>query len=111
MEKSEVKKVLMELIYTPDAKPRFVGGDVNEKLKRIDDAVDKLVEMANTKDPYEEATHYLCDDDEGLTIREMVDAIAEAEDNEMIDNIEGVLVWEPLENRFTVSQFLDLIGY
>jgi hypothetical protein len=59
-----------------------------------------------------EAMHYLCDSEE-MSIREQVEAIATHEDSEdLIDNVEGVVVWESLEGRYKCSEFLySLIGY
>jgi len=59
-----------------------------------------------------EAEHYLSDSD--LSIKEQVEAIAMQADEDgsvMIDDVEGVLVWEPLENRFDCDEFLQLIGW
>jgi hypothetical protein len=56
------------------------------------------------------ASHYLCDGD--LTIEEMVDAIYTHEDeNELIDYVDGVTVWEKVEYSFTCEQFIQEIGY
>ncbi len=61
-----------------------------------------------------EAGHYLCDYEKGLTIEQQVEAIAKQADEDgsvMIDDVEGVLVWEPLENRFDCDEFLQLINW
>lgn len=61
-----------------------------------------------------EAAHYLCDLDLELSIREQVEAIAkqaEEDGTEMIDNVEGVVVWEPLEGKYDCDQFLQMIGW
>lgn len=60
----------------------------------------------------ERASHYLsgCSSDEEIAT--MVDLIAKNEDeNEIIDYIEGVIVWEKVEYSFTCEQFLDEIGF
>jgi homoaconitase/3-isopropylmalate dehydratase large subunit len=59
-----------------------------------------------------EAEHYLSDSD--LTVKEQVEAIAMQADEDgsvMIDDVEGVLVWEPLEGRFDCDEFLQLINW
>ena len=57
----------------------------------------------------ENASHYLSDDDE-ISTREMIKRIMEHEDeNDYIDNVDGVVVWQPLEYKFTCSDFLDMI--
>jgi hypothetical protein len=56
------------------------------------------------------AMHYLCDGD--ISTEEMVEAIANHEDQkDLIDNVEGVVVWEKVELSFTCEDFLREIGY
>ena len=58
----------------------------------------------------ERANLYLSEGD--ISIEEMCDAIANHTDgNDMIDNVEGVVVWEKVENEFTCDYFLQEIGY
>ena len=60
-----------------------------------------------------EAGHYLCDDSE-LSIEEQVEAIAKQADEDgtvMIDYVEGVMVWQPIENKYDCDEFLQLIGW
>lgn len=57
-----------------------------------------------------EAAHYLCDGD--LSVKEQVLKIASVEfDYTPIDFIDGVIVWEPLVDRFNCQEFLETIGY
>lgn len=50
------------------------------------------------------------DGDDCLTVAEAIEAIENHENpDDYIDNVEGVLVWEPLTYRYTCSQFLDAI--
>jgi homoaconitase/3-isopropylmalate dehydratase large subunit len=59
-----------------------------------------------------EAEHYLSDSH--LSIREQVEAIAKQAEEDglvMIDDVEGVLVWEPVEGIFYCDEFLQLIGW
>jgi antitoxin component of RelBE/YafQ-DinJ toxin-antitoxin module len=56
------------------------------------------------------ASHYLSDGD--LTTKEMVEAIANHEDqNDIIDNVDGVVVWQKVEGSFTCEDFLNEINY
>lgn len=58
-----------------------------------------------------EAEHYLCDSDE-MTTLQMIEAIADHEDqSDLIDNVEGVVVWEKVEGSITCEDFLQMIGY
>jgi hypothetical protein len=64
------------------------------------------------REAIENARHYLSDSD--LSIKEQVEAIAKQADEDgsvMIDDVEGVLVWEPLEGRFDCDEFLQLINW
>ncbi len=59
---------------------------------------------------YEKAGSYLSDGE--ISLEEMVEAIAKHSDqNDLIDNVEGVVVWFKVENRFTCDEFLNLIEY
>ena len=62
----------------------------------------------------EKARFILCDntDDDGeeISIARQIELIeAEDDDSTMIDNVEGVLVWEKLVNSLTCKQFLEQI--
>jgi len=41
----------------------------------------------------------------------LIDAQAEIDDTVMLDNVEGIIVWEKVEWSFTVSEFLDEITH
>jgi hypothetical protein len=57
----------------------------------------------------ENAQRYLCKDE--LTIAQQVQAIETYPNKtDFIDNVEGVCVWEPLENTFTCEQFIKMIS-
>jgi hypothetical protein len=59
-----------------------------------------------------EAEHYLSDS--VLSTKEQIEAIAkqaEKDGSVMIDDVEGVVVWEPLERRFDCDTFLLAIGW
>jgi len=109
--KDQIKKILFECIYTPDAKPRFVGGDLDKKLAYIDHTVDKLLALQQEAVTDQNAYHYLCNDD--VSVEEQVQAIqkqADIDGSVMIDYVEGVTVWEKVENAFSCDEFLDLIS-
>jgi len=109
--KEEIKKILLDCIYTPDSKPRFVGGDLDKKLAYIDEAVEKLERLQQEAVTNYNAYHYLCNDD--VSVEEQVEAIkkqSEIDGAVMIDDIEGVTVWEKVENTFNCYEFLDLIS-
>jgi hypothetical protein len=54
------------------------------------------------------AEHYLS----GSNTAEQVYKIANHKDQgDLIDNVNGVFVWELVENNFTCSEFLETIGY
>jgi hypothetical protein len=55
------------------------------------------------------AQRYLCKGE--LTIDKQVEAIENHPNKtDFIDNVEGVCVWQPLENTFTCGQFLRMIS-
>ncbi len=118
MNKDELRQVVLDLVYTPDAKPRFLngnwcGGDVDDKLKRIDEAVEKIYNRFQPI-PYEEAGELLSvDANEGATLQEMLDAIIaqnKIDGTVMVDSLEGVYMWEKLEWSYTCRNFLKHIG-
>ena len=78
------------------------------------DEANKFIEASKpseTERQVSEAEHYLCDDDD-MTTLQMIEAIANHEDqNDLIDNVEGVVVWEKVEYSITCRDFLEMIGY
>lgn len=55
------------------------------------------------------ASHYLCDNE--VSLEDQIIAIQNhSEDSDYIDNVEGVTVWEPIQNRFVCWEFIDMIG-
>ena len=113
----EIKQILIDCIYTADAKPRFIndnwiGGSVNDKLKRIDEAVDKILKAVDEQSPEDMAYEILCCDDV-YSIKEMIEVIQDQDtiDGSMlIDYVEGVQVWQKLELEYTCHEFLQHIG-
>lgn len=82
--------------------PQWVINAANEFIEKSKpSAEDKAIELAS---------HYLSDGD--LSTKEMIEAIANHEDqSDFIDNVEGVVVWEKVENSFTCEDFLSEIGW
>ena len=79
-------------------------------------SIDKLVKVIEKSLPTQEeksielASHYLSDGD--LSTKEMVEAIANHPDPyDLIDNVDGVVVWQKVEMSFTCEDFLNEIGY
>jgi N12 class adenine-specific DNA methylase len=115
--KEKIKELLIALIYTPDSKPRYhndnwLGGDVDDKLKRIDNTIDDIIEAFEST-PYEDAGELLCVDEDELSLQEQVDAIvaqSKIDPQSLIDFVEGVIVWEKVEYSFSCKGFLKHIG-
>jgi len=111
--KPQIKQLLLDLIYTADAKPRFIGGDVSTKLERIDTTVDGIFEAFKPSD-YELAGEMLSvDQEDGLTLQEMLDKIIaqnKIDGTVMVDELEGVYMWDKLEWSFSCRNFLKHIG-
>jgi len=115
--KEEIKKILLDCIYTPDAKPRFVGGDLDKKLSYIDYTVERIIDLQANDVRVGHASHYLCDnDDDGedgnITMLDQIELIenqAEIDGSVFIDNVQGVIVWEKLEWSLTCDSFLEML--
>lgn len=114
--KDEIKQILIDMVYTADAKPRFInekwcGGDVNDKLNHIDEAVDRILATFEPS-PEDIAYEILCSDDE-YPLKDMIELIeyqAAVNGSTMIDFVDGVQVWQKLELSFTCDEFLKHIG-
>lgn len=81
-------------------------------------SIDKLEKVIKSKLPTEEekrierASHYLCESDD-MTMEgqlDLIDAQAEIDDSVMLDDVDGIIVWEKVEYSFTVRDFLDEIS-
>jgi hypothetical protein len=113
--KEQIKNILLNLLYTPNAKPRFVGGNINDKIVYIDEAVIQLEKLLYSSENEEDKAGNLLsgyDEEGGLTLQEMIQAIkeqAKIDDTVMVDWIDGVFVWELLENSLTCAEFLEQI--
>ena len=120
--KTQIKQILLDLIYTPDAKPRFIndnwcGGDVDEKLKRINAAVEALHSMLpkQTDEDYklQRAGEILSGYDTTDELQGMIDKIYEHANKglgtDFIDYVDGVWAWEKVEMEFTCEQFIKYI--
>ena len=76
----------------------------------------KLVEIVQRKLPTNkdyirnEASHYLCEGE--ISIEDQIQLISNHEnEDDFIDDVEGVMVWLPVERHFTCYEFLQMIGY
>jgi len=85
--------------------------DMNELSEYdLELVIESCIPTAN-ETAYEKAGNYLCET-ESMSIRDMVQAIAEnKKQNNLIDTVEGVVVWQKVENTFNCNEFLELIGY
>ena len=79
--------------------------------------VDQLQEVVESTMPsardiaISQAEHYLCNSDD-LTIEQQIQAIENHEDqNDLIDNVDGVIVWDKVEYSFSCEDFLSEIGW
>lgn len=94
-------------------KAKTLKSDFNDVPQWVIDASNEFIEQSKPSEEenaIELASHYLSDGE--LSIKEMVEAIANHEDqSDMIDDVEGVVVWEKVEWTFTCEQFLEEIGY
>jgi len=122
MNKDQIREVLLNLVYTPDAKPRFLngdwcGGDVSDKLARINEAVDTLHGLLPNQSDEDHrisrAAEILSGYDTTEELVGMIDKIREHSNKglgtKLIDYVDDVWVWEKLELEFTCEQFLEYI--
>ena len=97
-----------------DAQPQILTSDIS--ASDIDENENNEDLSFSEERRIEKAGAILCDntDDDGneISIARQIELI-EAEDDEsiMIDNVEGVLVWEKLVNSLTCKEFLTQIDY
>lgn len=95
------------------AKAKTLKSDFNDVPKWVIEASNEFIEQSKPTEReimIERASHYLSDGN--LSTEEMCDAIANHKDQyDMIDNVEGVEVWEKVENSFSCDDFLSEIGY
>lgn len=52
--------------------------------------------------------HYLCNDSEELD--DIIEELKAADHDDLLENIEGICVWEKIEYEFSVGEFRKLIG-
>lgn len=101
-------------------KAHLVNLAINDKLptdmnrlsiSKLEEVIKKTLPTERDK-AIELAGHYLCESDDDLSIEQMIEAIANHEDQDaMIDNVEGVIVWEKVEYSFTCEDFLSEINW
>jgi antitoxin component of RelBE/YafQ-DinJ toxin-antitoxin module len=107
-----IKNHLVELATNDNLPLDMTQLDENALAEIIDSFSPSRQEKA-----VEEASHYLCffDDEETgeeVSIKTQLERIAAHPDqDDFIDNVEGVMVWEKVEYSFTCDQFLDQVGW
>lgn len=114
--KDDIKQILIDCIYTADAKPRFINDNwVNTNngshLKRIDEAVEKILKVVDDQLPEDKAHDILLDNE--YSIEDMIEVIKDqdaVDGSILIDYVEGVEVWQKMEFEFTCHEFLQYIG-
>lgn len=80
--------------------------DPEEEFRLLHDMLEKAL-PSQTEQQVERLAHYVADDPE-----EALEALFQAdEDGNAFDAADDhVMIWEPLEGRFTVSELLEQIG-
>lgn len=114
MEKSEInlmviQNFILHITHANEGESKVEMTFTADQLYRM---AKEYIEINHTDgiDYVEAASHYLCDGD--ISTKEMVEAIYNHKDqNDMIDNVEGVIVWEKVENTFNCAEFLEQIDY
>ena len=96
-----------ELVNTLKAKINLNEGNISEKQ------YDSILDTGATRlKALENASHYLCDGE--ATIEQQVDLIilqGDIDGTIIVDNAhDSIIVWEPLTDRYTVNEFLEIIG-
>jgi predicted RNA-binding protein YlqC (UPF0109 family) len=103
-------KALLVKMAVEDKLPLNMNGLSISGIEKILKKAVKDAQPTQLQKAIENARHYLCDNN--LTVEQQVDLIASETDmGKIIDDIDGVVVWEPLERRYGVEEFLDLISY
>lgn len=77
---------------------------VNDALLNFIRGVDCAKELET-----ENAGHYLCETDEWDVEEQIALIKLHKNQDDLIDDVDGVMVWEPLERRFTCKDFLEMI--
>jgi hypothetical protein len=68
-------------------------------------------DLSDNREVLEKAGIYLSVDDEDDLIYMVKQIVAHENQDELIDYIDGVVVWEKMELEFTCKEFLEQIGY
>ncbi len=92
------------------------GEEVETEYNGWNERLEKLISEIEKSDTMEEkavvsASHYLCNDISELP--SILKRLSEYENQDEIldDSLEDIVVWEKVVNSFTVSDFLDEVGY
>ena len=101
-----VKDYIVDLAINDNLPMDLTQLDVDTLAKVIESQLPTQNEKA-----IELASHYLCESDE-MSIEDQVKRVYNHEDeDDMIDNVDGVIVWEKVEYSFTCEQFIYEIGF
>lgn len=79
----------------------FAESDVLDEIKAAMDPV--ALAMRNLP-------HYVCNAEDADKIIKKLQKAYEKDPHQLVDDIGGITVWEPLEFRFTVKEFCSMIG-
>lgn len=107
-----VKEIATAVRIAVENKLDPMGHDSNELEQVILDTITGLV-PTKEDERIERASHLLCTDDD-TTIDDqlaLIDVQAKIDDSVMLDDVEGVIVWQKVEWSFTVREFLDEIEH
>lgn len=116
MNREALIQTLINLVYTPDAKPRFINNNwVNTNdfshLRRLEETADKIIK--GFKPTELEKAGELLSYDTTEELQKMVNAIKEhtskGNGDDFIDWVDEVTPWENLEYRLTCDEFLEQI--
>jgi len=89
-----------------------MGHDSKELEKLIFDTINKLL-PTEEEERIERARYYLSESDDMIMEGQvaLIDAQAEIDDSVMLDDIDGIMVWEKVEYSLSVRDFLDMINH
>lgn len=108
-------KLCKELTKVLKAKAKELKSDFNDVPTWVIEAsAEFFVDKVNLKVTTKEETIKLAEQflaGDGDTEQAIQAIINHPEDNDLIDNVDGVSVWEKVEYSFTCEQFLEQINY
>ena len=109
MNASEIASAVQDYLVNLALEDRLPLDLTQLNTSEIEEVIQKFL-PTQKDEAVERASHYLCDGD--LTILEQVEAIANHEnEDDLIDYVDGVVVWEKVEYSYTCDKFLSDIGW